>query len=213
MSGPRSFANVFTQEVKSVPSEPYQVAFENEHVRIVHVSLREGQMVPRYAPAATTIVRIDLRPDGRGAVHGATTFSDGHLPEESDRPSETGVQEIRVELKAPPEAVLMALDAIQIDPARYKVELENDRVRVVRLRFEAGEKGMMVTHPPRVLATITDVSVRLLFADGRTDQRGAPAGVAAWLDAETLQTENAATKPLEVILVEPKAAQGFQSGK
>ncbi len=196
-----------------MPSEPYQVAFENEYVRIVHVSLREGQMVPQYAPAATTMVRIDLRPDDRGVIHGATTFGDGHLPEESDRPSETGVQEIRVELKAPPEAVSMALDAVKLDPARDRVELENDRVRVVRLRFEAGEKGMMVTHPPRVLATITDVSVRLLFADGRTDQRGAPAGVAAWLDAETLQTENAATEPLEVILVEPKAAQGFQSGK
>lgn len=75
---------------------------------------------------------------------------------------------------------------------------------MVRLRFEAGEKGVMVTHPPRVLVTLTDVSVKLVFQDGHRDERAAPAGVAAWLDTETLQTENAADQPLEVVLVEPK---------
>ena len=67
----------------------------------------------------------------------------------------------------------------------------------------------MVEHPPRVLATLTDVSVKLVFQDGRTDERGAPAGVAAWLEGETLQTENASDQPLEVVLVEPKSARGF----
>jgi hypothetical protein len=46
--------------------------------------------------------------------------------------------------------------------------------------------------------------VKLKFADGGTDERGAPPGVAAWLEAETLQTENATAGPLEVVLVEPK---------
>jgi len=49
------------------------------------------------------------------------------------------------------------------------VVLENDRVRVVRLRFERGEKAMMVTHPALVLVTLSDVSVKLLFLDGRRD--------------------------------------------
>jgi hypothetical protein len=51
--------------------------------------------------------------------------------------------------------------------------------------------------------------VKLVFQDGRTDERGAPAGVAAWLEGETLQTENASDQPLEVVLVEPKSARGF----
>jgi hypothetical protein len=65
----------------------------------------------------------------------------------------------------------------------------------------------MVEHPPRVLATLTDVAVKLIFADGRTDERGAPAGVAAWLDGETLLTENANNQPLEVVLIEPKSGR------
>jgi hypothetical protein len=79
----------------------------------------------------------------------------------------------------------------------------------VRLRFNPREKGVVVTHPPRVLVTLTDVSVRLLFQDGRRAERAAPAGVAAWLDTETLQTENSADQPLEVVLVEPKHAGSF----
>jgi hypothetical protein len=42
-----------------------------------------------------------------------------------------------------------------------------------------------------------------------TDRRGASAGIAAWLEDETLQTENASNQPLEVVLVEPKNAYGF----
>jgi hypothetical protein len=117
------------------------------------------------------------------------------------------MREIRVELKSAPTAAPMKLDAVRVDPGRYQVDFENVRVRIVRLRFGAHEKGMMVEHPPRVLATLTDVAVKLLFADGRTDERGAPAGVAAWLDGETLLTENAGSQPLQVVLIEPKGGR------
>ena len=112
-------------------------------------------------------------------------------------------------MKSAPQNAPLTLDAVRVDPDRYLVDFENELVRVVRLRFAPREKGVLVTHPPRVLATLSEVSVKLLFQDGRTDERGAPAGVAAWLDLETLQTENAADQPLEVVLVEPKTPRGF----
>jgi hypothetical protein len=180
--------------------EPIQVAFENEYVRIVHVNLAAGEAPPKYTPAATPMVGVDLK---SGGVQYSDNVSD------AQRPGNAAVREIRVELKAAPETTPLALDAVQIEPTRFKIVFENDRVRVVRLRFGPRERGVMVSHPPRVLVTLTEVSVKLLFADGRTDERGAPAGVAAWLDTETLQTENARTEPLEVVLVEPKSARGF----
>ena len=182
----------------SSTSDPIQIASENEYVRIVHVDLAAGQTPPKYAPAATPTVTIDLN-------SGNVRYSDS----DDRRPHNTAIREIRVELKAAPETTPLALDAVRIEPTRFKVVFENDRVRVVRLRFGPHERGVMVSHPPRVLVTLTDVSVKLLFADGRTDERGAPAGVAAWLDTETLQTENLRTEPLEVVLVEPKSARGF----
>jgi len=182
----------------SSTSEPIQVAFDNEYVRIVHVNLAAGETPPKYTPAASPMVSVDLN-------SGNVRYSES----DDRRPGNTATREIRVELKSAPETTPLALDAVQVEPARFKVVFENERVRVVRLRFGPRERGVMVSHPPRVLVTLTDVSVKLLFADGRTDDRGAPAGVAAWLDTETLQTENARTEPLEVVLIEPKSPHGF----
>lgn len=178
-----------------------ETIFENDHVRVVRAILVRGQRAPTYSPAARRMVRIKLAP---GALHGSVLFSDKGSPEKANVPVDENIDEIRVELKASIKSRAMELDAVKLDPRRYKVVLENGFVRVVRLRFEGREVGLMVTHPPRVLATLTEVQVKLLFADGRRDERGAPAGVAAWLEEETLQTENARDVPLEVVLVEPK---------
>jgi hypothetical protein len=177
---------------------PYQVFFENEYIRLVSVTITRGERVPEYRPVSVRVVRIDLND------HGRAHYLYGSLPEETGQPADMALREIRVELKSAPRSEPHELDAIRLEPRRFQIEFENDYVRIVRLRFGAREKGIMVHHPPRVLATISDVAVKLKFADGRTDERGAPAGVAAWLDAETLETENASDIPLEVVLVEPK---------
>jgi hypothetical protein len=181
--------------------EPYQFAFENEFIRIVHVTLDARHAPAKYTAAALPMVRIILESDDDGLPRGSTHYCEV-------APDDRGhtMREIRVELKSAPKAAAMKLDAVRVDPSRYKIDFENDRVRIVRLGFGPHEKGMMVEHPPRVLATLTEVAVKLLFADGRTDERGAPAGVAAWLEGETLLTENANARPLEVVLIEPKAS-------
>jgi len=40
-----------------------EIMSENEHVRIVRVSMTKGHTAPSYKPAALAVVRIDLRPD------------------------------------------------------------------------------------------------------------------------------------------------------
>jgi len=183
-------------------SDSYQVSFENDYVRIVNVSIPARQQPAEYTPAALPLIRIDL--ESR-----KTRYVDNSSSHELARPSDKQVREIRVEIKAAPPANALILDAVRVDPARYKVDFENEKVRVVRLGFGPRERGVMVQHPPRVLATLSDVSVKLVFQDGTTDERGAPVGVAAWLETETLQTENASDQLLEVVLVEPKSASGF----
>src|SRR5258708_1536180 len=183
-------------------SDSYQVSFENDYVRIVNVSIPARQQPAEYTPAALPLIRIDL--ESR-----KTRYIDSSSRHELGAPSDNQVRELRVEIKAAPPANALTLDAVRVDPARYKVDFENEKVRVVRLGFGPRERGVMVQHPPRVLATLSDVSGKLVFQDGRHGERGAPAGVAAWLESETLQTENASAQALEVVLVEPKSALGF----
>jgi hypothetical protein len=179
--------------------QTYTVTFENDYVRIVQVNLDRGTPASAYEAAALPLVRVILESDDPGIARGSTRYCES-LPNESGH----SMREVRVELKSRLHPAAMKLDAVRIDPARYKIDFENDRVRIVRLRFGPRERGMMVEHPPRVLVTLTDVTVKLAFAEGHTDERGAPAGVAGWLEGETLLTENARAEPLQVVLIEPK---------
>jgi hypothetical protein len=179
--------------------QTYLITFENQYVRIAQVNLDARTPAPKYQPAALPMVRVIIESDDAGTRRGSTHYCEA-MPDDIGH----SMREIRVELKSRLNAVATKLDAVRVDPARYKVDFENDRVRIVRLGFGPREKGMMVEHPPRVLVTLTDVAVKLTFADGHTDERGAPAGVAGWLERETLLTENAGDESLQVVLIEPK---------
>ncbi len=109
-------------------SDLCQVTFENDYVRIVNLSFAAGKAPDDYTPAALPPIRIDL--DSR-----KTRYIDAASRQEQDRRSERARREIRVELKAAPSASALTLDAVRVDPARYKVDFENDKVRVVRLGF------------------------------------------------------------------------------
>src|SRR5579862_7172004 len=174
--------------------EAYIITFENEYVRIAQVNLDADAPPSRYAAAALPMTRVILASDDPRMPRGSTHYCET-MPDDAGH----SMREIRVELKSRLNSPPMKIDAVRVDPARYKVDFENDRVRVVRLGFGPHEKGMMVEHPPRVLVTLTDVAVKLAFAGGHTDERGAPAGVAGWLEGETLLTENARDEALQVV--------------
>ena len=61
----------------------------------------------------------------------------------------------------------MAQDAVQVDPKHYKVELENDRVRVVRIRYGPREKSVMHQHPPGLGVFITSANFKFTYPDGK----------------------------------------------
>ena len=184
----------FTPLVDPASEEtPHEGAFENEHVRVFQIVPGDGQE-PSPRDPETPMVRVGL--------NGVSVRCDGKFPPEA---ADSVEQEVWVEVKSAPEhSEPGELDAVALDPDRYRVEFEDERVRMVRLRFEPGEQGSMVAHPSRVLVTLTDVHVKVAFPDGSVDERQAPAGIAGWLTAETVQMENLADEPLEVVLVEPK---------
>jgi quercetin dioxygenase-like cupin family protein len=95
-------------------------------------------------------------------------------------------------------------DPVVVDPKHYKVELENDQVRVLRITYGLNERSVMHGHPASVLCCLTDFHVKFTSPDGKTEERQGKAGETIWTPAEVHLPENMGAKRLELILVELK---------
>ena len=97
-----------------------------------------------------------------------------------------------------------AQDPVQVDPKNWKVEFENDQVRVLRVKIDPHGKLGMHEHPANVLITLTDGHVKDIFPDGKTAEREFKAGQATWRPAVKHANENLTDHATESILVELK---------
>ncbi len=95
-------------------------------------------------------------------------------------------------------------DPVKVDPRHYTVEFENERVRVLRIKYGAGEKSVMHSHPESVAVFLTDSNAKFTYPDGRTEDIKANAGTVQHMDAFTHLPESTSKTPFEVIQVELK---------
>ena len=103
-----------------------------------------------------------------------------------------------------PSVALCADDAVIADPKHYTVEFENDKVRIIRIKYGPHEKSVMHTHGPHVSVLLSAGKVRFTLPDGSTVEDTQKLGVAQWSDGEEHLPENLSDDPLEVIIVELK---------
>src|SRR5882724_9124509 len=98
----------------------------------------------------------------------------------------------------------MAQDPSKVDAKHYKVEFENDQVRVLRIKYGPKEKSIMHEHPNAVAVFLTDGNVKFALPDGKSQDSAVKAGAAQWTPAGKHLPENMGDKPFELILVEMK---------
>jgi len=99
----------------------------------------------------------------------------------------------------------MAQDAVKVDPKHYKVQFENDHVRVLRITYGPREKSVMHEHPPNLAVFLTDIHARFTLPDGKTEDVNPKAGSTQWDAAGGKHLpENLGDKPFELVLVEVK---------
>jgi quercetin dioxygenase-like cupin family protein len=103
-----------------------------------------------------------------------------------------------------------AQDATKVDPKHYKVEFENDEVRVLRITYGPGEKSVMHSHPEGVVVFLSDGNSKFTFPDGTTQDTKVKAGQVIWTSESTHQPENTGDKSFEVIQVEMKIKSNTQ---
>ncbi len=64
-------------------------------------------------------------------------------------------------------SVMLERDAVKVDTKHYKVELETERVRVVRISYAAREKSVMHQHPPAVVIFFDRRQIRIHLPRGQ----------------------------------------------
>jgi quercetin dioxygenase-like cupin family protein len=98
----------------------------------------------------------------------------------------------------------LAQDPVVVDSKHYKVEFENDHVRVLRITYGPNEESVMHYHPGAVAVFLTDQTGRFTLPNGEVVDFEGKAGQAIWTEAGDHLPENATDQPLELILVEMK---------
>jgi len=99
-----------------------------------------------------------------------------------------------------------AQDPVAVNPKIVKVEFENGKVRVVRVRLDPHQRLEMHSHPAQLAVQVDNGTLRTFTPDGKSHDDPGSAGAFFWLEPTTHAVENPGNAPLELIEVEMKKA-------
>lgn len=110
----------------------------------------------------------------------------------------------------PPE-VLKVRDPLQIDPLHYRLEFENEKMRVLRLTLKPSETVPMHDDKDALIVCLRECHVRFTSPNGRSEDVHMEAGTSRWIYSDTRSEKNLGTRPVELLFVETKSSNATSS--
>ncbi len=95
-------------------------------------------------------------------------------------------------------------DVMQVDPRHYSVELENERVRVLRCTLGATETVPVHETRAGLVIAVTETHIRFIRLDKKLVYVDLDPGQVAWVWDDTFSIRNDTGKPVEFLFLEPK---------
>ncbi len=214
LSGLMSVMALAQDPVKVAGSE-CKVAFENEYVRVLHWTTAPHGTTPMHEHPAMVTVSLTsgkeryTTPDGKSkeieSKAGQANWSEPEKHSSLDLNDKKG-EAIQVELKKKPGPPMTALsaadDPVKLDPKHYQAELQNDRVRVIRIKYGRNEKSVMHGHPAAGAMYLTEGKAKITLPNGTSSVTEIKAGQVQWTALGKHLPENVGGKPFELVLVE-----------
>ncbi len=204
------------QDLDAVKADPthHWVEFENDQVRVLRYKIAPGDQTARHShPALVNVFLTDVNArnttdDGKTtdvkAKAGDAAWR-GPLTHVSKNVGDKPLEGILVEPKHPHSArPAGSADETTFPNSVAKVLFENEQIRVVRYRFEPGQKNDMHGHPDNVQIVLTDANAMVTTPDGKTTPSHGQAGKVNWRPASVHSVKNVGEKPFEGVLVEMK---------
>jgi quercetin dioxygenase-like cupin family protein len=218
MSHMRSIAILFTAAI-CFAAESVTTPIENDQVKVLKVTQAPHVKTSRHQHKVNRVM-IYLQPgrqtfdyDGKKTVltwkAGEVKWSPAGGMHIAEITSDNPVTIIEIELKKPGDPAKKAsgaLDPVKVDPKMYKVELENDQVRILRVRVGPHQVAPLHEHLlNRVVTYITDQNFRVTTPDGKVETLQHKAGEVSWGTPTKHKEENLSDKAFEVLVVELKS--------
>src|SRR6266705_3071420 len=100
--------------------------------------------------------------------------------------------------------ICLVEDPVKVDPKHYKVEFENDKVRILRITYGPGEKSIMHGHPNAVAVFLADGGGKFTYPDGKTEDIDMKAGQAMWFPPVEHLPQERIGKTIDLVFVELK---------
>jgi quercetin dioxygenase-like cupin family protein len=103
-------------------------------------------------------------------------------------------------------AAALAQDAVRVDPAHYKVVLDNASVRVLKIGYPPGAKSSMHQHPDSIVVPLAPAKVRFALPDGTSQDSELATESAMYTPAGLHNPANVGTGAVDALLIEFKGA-------
>jgi len=192
-------------------------AVENEYIRVVKVTQAPHQKTRPHQHSMNRVMvyltpgtQVNDYQDGKKEVlkfrAGQPLWSAAGGIHVAEVTSEEPITIVEMELRKPTgKNPATSLDPLKVDPKHYKIEFENDQVRVIRVKIGPHEKAPLHEHMlNRVVVYLTDQNFKVTNSDGKVDMQQHKAGDIAWGEPAKHQEENLTDQPFEVVVVEVK---------
>ena len=85
-----------------------------------------------------------------------------------------------------------------------KLLFDNDKIRVMEARFEAGAVSVLVHRPPRLLYSFSAGKLKYTGFDDKSEVRSHKVGEVEWRDQETAEVENIGPTEVRLLVIVPK---------
>lgn len=103
--------------------------------------------------------------------------------------------------------VSFAADPLEVAPEMYKLVHDSDRVRVMQVTFQPGEKIAEHSHPDHFVYVLDAGNLQITKSDGTVTDAVLKVGDVIWIDAETHSAVNTGSTPVKLLVTELKEAK------
>ncbi len=100
--------------------------------------------------------------------------------------------------------ISFAADPLEVAPEMYKLKFENERVRVMEVTFQPGQKIAEHSHPDHFVYVLEGGKLQITKSDGTVSDVDLKVGDTVWIPAETHRAVNTGTTIVRLLVTEIK---------